>query len=170
MMLRCRHSPRANCWRPAKPKRHASMHVLLSSRQSWTPTLHRAAPPASRSRAGEAEVFLAGGGVGAPEWRQKAKAAHVAFIARNLSRRRGRRHRLAMALFVRTWSIGDDCGAALFGTGYASRDVPPNGGLCPRPRGFSRQRAKRLAATREHSSQPPARRLCTPIEPPRSSA
>ncbi|WP_246706272.1 triphosphoribosyl-dephospho-CoA synthase MdcB [Rhizobium leguminosarum] len=65
-----------------------------------TNLLHRGGSAGLAFARGEAETFLAGGGVGAPQWQQKAVAAHVAFIARNLSPG-GAADILAMALFVR---------------------------------------------------------------------
>ncbi|MES0041801.1 triphosphoribosyl-dephospho-CoA synthase MdcB [Mesorhizobium sp. M0091] len=65
-----------------------------------TNLLHRGGSAGLAFARREAEAFLVSGGVGVPQWRQTAVAAHIAFVARNLSPG-GAADILAMALFVR---------------------------------------------------------------------
>lgn len=64
-----------------------------------TNLLHRGGPEGAHYAATSAAAFLAAGGVGAPDWVERATAVHSGFVARNLSPG-GCADLLAMALFA----------------------------------------------------------------------
>jgi triphosphoribosyl-dephospho-CoA synthase len=64
-----------------------------------TNLLHRAGPSGLRFARLAAQEFLDEGGVGRPDWRERARSVHESFVARKLSPG-GSADLLAMTLFV----------------------------------------------------------------------
>nr|WP_246725579.1 triphosphoribosyl-dephospho-CoA synthase MdcB [Beijerinckia sp. L45] len=87
------------------PAVHACFALIAAVRD--TNLLHRGGEDGASFAAAAARAFLSEGGVGTPDWRERAIAVHAAFVAGNLSPG-GCADLLAMTLFVDALDTGTD--------------------------------------------------------------